>query len=213
MSTLQPTVERRLRRQHSRSGRARHACRFRQDLDRRDRRDARRLHGGAEHPDRQCLARRHPGRDRRRHRRRRLDLDLLSDRRDRGDPALGLAGAGVLDPHLSPHQRGPVPGAVGGLRVGAGPAADDRAARGARFHRRRADPDGLHAHHHAAAARQSSRSALRCSRCRRRSRPRSARPSAAISPRISAGSTSSTSTSCPARSWSACSGTRWTPSP
>jgi MFS transporter, DHA2 family, multidrug resistance protein len=43
-----------------------------------------------------------------------------------------------------------------------------------------------------------------------RLRRRSARPSAAISPKISAGSTSSTSTSRPERSWSACSGTRWT---
>ena len=38
------------------------------------------------------------------------------------------------------------------LRAGAGPAADDRATRGAGFHRRRADPDGLHPDHHAAAA-------------------------------------------------------------
>ena len=59
----------------------------RQDLDRRDRLDARRLHGDPQHPDRQRLARRHPGRDRRRHRRRRLDLDLLPGGRDRRHPA------------------------------------------------------------------------------------------------------------------------------
>ena len=44
--------------------------------------------------------------------------------------------------------------ALGGLCAGAGPAADDRAARGAGLYRRRADPDGLHADHHAAAAGQ-----------------------------------------------------------
>ena len=63
-----------------------HAGGLREDLDRGVRRHARRLHGGAQHPDRQRVAGRHPGRDRRRHRRWRLDLDLLSDRRDRGDP-------------------------------------------------------------------------------------------------------------------------------
>ena len=60
-----------------------------QDLDRRDRLDARRLHGDPQHPDRQRLARRHPGRDRRRHRRRRLDLDLLPGGRDHRHPAHG----------------------------------------------------------------------------------------------------------------------------
>ena len=124
---------------------------LRQNLDRGDRRHARRLHGGAEHPDRQRLARRHPGRDRRRDRRRRLDLDLLSDRRDRGDPALRLARARVLGAHLSAHQCRPVPGVLRGLRLRAGPAADDRAPRRAGLHRRRADPDGVHADHHAAA--------------------------------------------------------------
>src|SRR5216684_3445875 len=91
------------------------------------------------------------GRDRRRHRRRRLDLDLLSDRRNRRDSAERLAGAGVLDPHLSLDQRDPVSRVFRRLRLGAGPAADDRAARAARFYRRRADPDGLYADHHAAA--------------------------------------------------------------
>ena len=74
------------------------------------RRHPRRLHGGAQHPDHQCLARRHPGRDRRRHRRRRLDLDRLSDRRDRRHPADRLARAGVLGaPIYLLDQRGAVP--------------------------------------------------------------------------------------------------------
>ena len=118
MTTLQHhrSIAASVRRQPAADGAAA-AGHLRKDLDRGDRRDARRLHGGAQHPDRQRLARRHPGRDRRRHRRRRLDLDLLSDRRDRRDPAERLARPGVLGPHLSPDQRRPVPGALGGLRA------------------------------------------------------------------------------------------------
>ena len=91
-----------------------------ENLARRVRRHARRLHGGAQHPDRQRLARRHPGRDRRRHRRRRLDLDLLPDRRDRGDSLKRLARTGIFAAPLSAHQRDPVHDAVGRLRVRAG---------------------------------------------------------------------------------------------
>ena len=66
-------------------------------------------------------------------------------------PLERLARPGVLDPQLSADQRRPVPGALGGLCLRAEPAADDRAARGAGIYRRRADPDGVHADHHAAA--------------------------------------------------------------
>ena len=58
-----------------------------QDLDRGRRRDDRRLHGGAEHPDHQRLAAGYRGRHRHRRRRRRLDLHRLSDRRDHRHPA------------------------------------------------------------------------------------------------------------------------------
>ena len=105
------------------------SCHFRQDLDSGVRRDARGLHGGAEHPDRQRLARRHSGCDRCRHRRRRLDLDLLSDRGDRRHSAEWLAGAGLFRPRLPADQCHPVPGAIRGMRLRANPAADDRAAR------------------------------------------------------------------------------------
>src|SRR6266481_3506444 len=144
---------RRCSRRRSRANRQRSdGCRRpRKNLDRGDRRHAGCLHGRAQHPDRQRFAGRHSRRDRRRHRRRWLDLDLLSNRRDCRDPAERLACPGVLDPHLPPDQRLPLHGVLGGLRAGAKPAADDRAARRAGFFRRRADPDGLHADHHAAA--------------------------------------------------------------
>src|ERR1700694_3536039 len=58
-------------------------------------------HGGAPQPDRQRFACGYSGRDRRRHRRWRLDLDLLPDRRDRRDSAERLAGAGGLGAGLS----------------------------------------------------------------------------------------------------------------
>ena len=170
-----------------------------EDLARGVRRHARRLHGGAEHPDRQCVAGRHSGRDRRRHRRRRLDLDLLSDRRDRRDSLERLARAGVLDPHLSPDQRRPVSGVLRRLRIRAGPAADDRAARRPGFHRRRADPDGLHPDHHAAAEGEAADRTCAVRDLRDLCARRSARRSAVTSPRIGAGSTSSMSISCPAR--------------
>src|SRR6266702_2120691 len=121
---------RRCSRRRSRANRQRSdGCRRpRKNLDRGDRRHAGCLHGRAQHPDRQRFAGRHSRRDRRRHRRRRLDLDRLSNRRDCRDPAERLACPGVLDPYLPPDQRLPLHGVLGGLRAGAKPAADHRAA-------------------------------------------------------------------------------------
>ena len=80
-----------------------------------------------------------------------MDFDLLSDRRNHRNSLKRLAGAGVFDPGLFAHQRDPVPGVFGRLCACAGSARDDRAARGPRLYRRRTDPDGLYADHHAAA--------------------------------------------------------------
>src|SRR5260370_35602825 len=77
-----------------------------------------------------------------------MDLDLLFDRRDRGDPPEWLACPGVLGPYLPPDQRRPVFGVLGRLRARARPVADDRTARAPGLYRRRADPPGVHADHH-----------------------------------------------------------------
>src|SRR6266851_1855986 len=110
---------RRCSRRRSRANRQRSdGCRRpRKNLDRGDRRHAGCLHGRAQHPDRQRFAGRHSRRDRRWHRRRRLDLDRLSNRRDCRDPAERLACPGVLDPYLPPDQRLPLHGVPGGVLI------------------------------------------------------------------------------------------------
>ena len=70
-------------------------------LDRRSRQHDRRLHGDPQHPDHQRLAARYRGRHRNRRRQRRLDFDLLPDRRDRRHPADRLPEPGFLVPALS----------------------------------------------------------------------------------------------------------------
>ncbi len=165
-------------------------------LDRHLRRHDRRLHGDPEHPDHQCLAAQHRGRHRHRRRQRLLDLDLLPDRRDRRHPADRLSQPRVLVPQDHARACDAVRAVLGRLCLHPRPAVDDRDARPAGLFRRRADPDGVHAGLHQAAEGASSRLGLRCSRSRSPSRPRSARPSAAISPRITAGRPSSSSTWC-----------------
>ena len=129
-----------------------------EDLDGGVRVHHRRLHRGAEHPDHQRLAAQYPGRDRRWYRRWRLDLDRLSGRRDRRDPAHRVSDAGVLAAPLSAGQHDHVPGDVGGLCLRAEPEPDDRASRVAGLLRRRADPDGLYHHaDHAAAVQAAGR--------------------------------------------------------
>ena len=116
--------------------------------------DDRYVHGDHQYPDRRRLDGRHPGRDRCRHRRRRLDLDRLPGGRDRHHPAHRLALPGLLDAPLPDHERGAVPGLFRRLRLRTQSRADDRPARPAGLLRRRDDPDVLHPHHHAAAAGQ-----------------------------------------------------------
>ena len=115
------------------------------DLDRRARRHDRLVHGDPEHPDHQRLAAQHRGRHRHRRRQRLLDLDLVSDRRDRRDPAHRLSEPGVLVPPLHARERGAVRGVLGRLCLHPRSAVDDRDARPAGLCRRRADPDGVHA--------------------------------------------------------------------
>jgi hypothetical protein len=103
-----------------------------------------RLHGGAEHPDYQCIAPVHRGWDRDRSRQRRLDLHGLSHRRDHRHSADRLSQSRLLVPPLPDRQHGPVPGILHRLRVCARSRTNDRAARAAGVHRRRAHPHGLH---------------------------------------------------------------------
>ncbi len=114
-------------------------------LDRRARRHDRLVHGDPEHPDHQRLAAQHRRRHRHRRRQRLVDLDLVSDRRDRRDPAHRLSHPGVLVPPLHAGERGAVRGVFGRLRLHPRSAVDDRDARPAGICRRRADPDGVHA--------------------------------------------------------------------
>ncbi len=95
---------------------------------------------------------RHPRRHRRRHRRRRLDLDLLSRRRDRRHPADRLAGAGSSRCAAICWST-PACSSLFSVACAlcAQPRADDRAARAPGILGRRADPAGVHHHHHDAA--------------------------------------------------------------
>jgi hypothetical protein len=113
--------------------------------DCRARRHDRLVHGDPEHPDHQRFAAQHRGRHRHRGRQRFLDLDLVSDRRDRGDPPHRLSQPRVLVPPLHDRERRTVRNILGRLRLHPRPALDDRDARIAGLCRRRADPDGVHA--------------------------------------------------------------------
>ena len=93
--------------------RAAQPSRLAEDLDRRRRRAARRLHGGAEHPGHQRLAARYRGRHRHRRRQRRLDQHRLSDRRDHRHSDDRLPQPGVLAAPLPDRQHGAVPAVLG----------------------------------------------------------------------------------------------------
>ena len=122
-----PMVQLLLRRRGRHERRSRSA-RLAEDLDRRRRRIARRLHGGPEHPDHQRLAAVYRGRHRHRRRLRHLGLHRLSDRRDHRHSADRFHEPRVFAAPLSARQHGAVPAVLGAVRAGAQPERDDRVA-------------------------------------------------------------------------------------